>query len=77
MNALRKPVYRFPRPQFVYDNIHSMKQIRIANKLSLAEVSRDTLIPTVLLDDWENNFRYPSKNNYNKLAAFFEWEIWN
>ena len=73
---MRKPRYRFPRPQFVYDNIHSMKQIRTACKFSLEDISQATMIPRWHLDDWENNLRYPSKSNYNKLAAFFEWEIW-
>ena len=68
--------YRLPRPAFVYDNVASMKQTRAACHIPLAEVSKQTLIPIVLIDDWENKLRYPSKANYNKLANFFEWEIW-
>lgn len=70
------PRYRLPRPQFVYDNIDSMKQIREACKISLAEVSKYTLIPAFLIDGWENGTRYPSQTNYNKLADFYDWEVW-
>ncbi len=68
--------YRLPRLAFVYDNVAGMKQHRITSKKTLEEVSRATLIPALYLDDWENNLRYPSKANYNKLADFYEWEIW-
>ncbi|MBQ3758696.1 MAG: helix-turn-helix transcriptional regulator [Synergistaceae bacterium] len=68
--------YRFPRPAFVADNINSLKQIRSTCSISLLDVGSATLIPITLLQDWEAGTGYPSQTNYNKLAAFFDWEAW-
>ena len=56
--------YRQPRPDFVYDNIDSIGTINY------------TLIPEKYLYDYRDGLVYPSKRNYNKLAAFFDWEVW-
>ena len=64
------------RPYFVYDNIDSMNRIREICGFSIKHVSTQTLIPQSALRDYEYGTAYPGKTNYNKLAAFFDWEAW-
>lgn len=64
------------RPQFVYDNIDSMRQIRLACKFSIVDVAKATGIIPTHIGEWELGYRYPAQTNYNKLAAFYDWEVW-
>ena len=68
--------YRQPRPDFVYDNIDSIGTICRTLSISFRSVSNYTLIPEKYLYDYRDGLVYPSKRNYNKLAAFFDWEVW-
>ena len=64
-------------PDFVYDNIDSIKTIRKTLKISLSELHKDTGISLLWLLHIEDRDQLPSRAAYNKLAKVFDWEVWN
>ena len=68
--------YRAPRPAFVADNIYSMEQIMITCNIMNSQISAATGIPHNYISEYKQGIAIPSKSNYNKLAAFFDWEVW-
>ena len=64
-------------PDFVYDNIDSIKTIRKTLKISLGELSKETGISLLWISRIEDGDQLPSRAAYNKLAKVFDWEVWN
>ena len=68
--------YRQYRPDFVLDNIDSMEQIMDTCGFKIRQVANLTGILPSFIREYKLGYSLPSKTNYNKLAAFFDWEVW-
>ena len=64
-------------PDFVDINLRSIKTIRKHIGWSQAYVAKEAGITKQDVSLYEQGKRIPTKNTYNKLAKFFDWEIWN
>ena len=66
----------FYRPDFVYQNIYDMINERKARGMSRDELADKADIRIEEIFDYEYGFKYPLKNNYNKLARVLGWQLW-
>ena len=64
------------RPLFVRDNINSIHTICNTLRFSYAEIALATGIPRTSILAYAAGYELPRKERYNKLAAFFDWEVW-
>ena len=64
-------------PQYVLENLDAMKAEREARGLSRKEVSEQTGIGAGTLRSYENNRMSADRPNYNRLAEFFGWRLWD
>ena len=71
-------LFHAPRniPTVVLDNIASMDKIATACRFSDYFIAHSTGIDPNQINCYRANISIPQKKNYNKLAAFFEWEVW-
>ena len=63
-------------PDFVFDNIDSIHTIRTTLKISLQTIAYACGMHPQTVSLWERGRALPNKKTYNKLAKFFDWEIW-
>lgn len=63
-------------PQFVVDNIDSIEAICKTCRISYASIARSTGLSGSIIRDYAVFGIIPGKSNYNKLATFFDWEVW-
>ena len=63
-------------PLYVVENLDAMKDTREERGLSLAEVALKTGIKAGTLRSYENNRLSAGRPNYNRLATFFGWRLW-
>lgn len=63
-------------PDFVFDNLDSIRTIRKTLKIPLREITDATHIACSMLQKYEQGRSFPLKEKYNALANFFDWEIW-
>lgn len=66
----------FIRPLFVRDNCNSIHDIAKNLHWTYGYIARSTGIPEGSISNYAAGIRYPDKERYNKLAAFFDWEVW-
>ena len=64
------------RPLFVRSNINSIHDICKNLYITYSMVSRATGIPQGSLARYAAGVSIPDKERYNKLAEFFDWEVW-
>lgn len=64
-------------PEFVLDNLDSLKKLRRVIKMSSLELAKATGIDAYSLRLIEEGSIMPTKADYNILAKFMEWEEWN
>ena len=58
------------------ENLDAMKAEREARGLSRKEVSEQIGIEVGMLRSYENNRMSAWRPNYNRLAEFFGWRLW-
>lgn len=63
-------------PLFVRNNVHYLAFHRRNRLLSQQKLAQLLNIPRYQVADWERGKCFPSKDYYNKLAEFFDWEVW-
>ena len=63
-------------PDFVAINMQSMKTIRKNLGWERGYVAEQVGIHPNTINKYEEDWVLPGKSNYNKLACFFDWEIW-
>ena len=63
-------------PEFVYDNVDSMRTIRRTLRWKQSYVVQKSGISPSAYVDYEFGLRLPDKESYNKLAKIFDWEEW-
>ena len=63
-------------PDFVFDNLDSIYTIRTTLKISLQTIAYGCGMHTKTVSLWERGMALPNKKTYNKLAKFFDWEVW-
>ena len=63
-------------PDFVVINVQSMRTIRKNLCWEQADVAKHIGIHRKTLYEYESGRHIPAKNNYNKLARYFDWEVW-
>lgn len=55
--------------------MNRIKQLRLANKLSQAELGRRTKISNQSISAYESGYREPNSNNWQALADFFNVSV--
>lgn len=68
--------HRVSAPSFVIEYIDNLAQTRTEKELSRRNIADRTGVPYDYISQYERGYCFPSKNNYNKLAKFFNWEVW-
>lgn len=63
-------------PEFVYVNLASILTLRKNLHMSQQYVADNAGISTVAVRRLETGTAIPSQKIYNRLAKFFDWEIW-
>ncbi len=63
-------------PDFVLDNLDSIRKLRKHCHIPFNSICRELDIKRTTLLEWELGERIPSKFDYNRLAVFFDWEVW-
>ena len=63
-------------PLYVVENLDAMKDVREERGLSREEVAVKTGIGAGTLRSYENNRLSAGRPNYNRLATFFGWRLW-
>ena len=63
-------------PDFVFDNLDNLKSQRM--NAGFTQKSLAALIGSQesIITNYENFNMMPGRNNYNKLAKVFNWEVW-
>ena len=64
------------KPEFIRENIYRLSTIRTSKGLTRKDLSRSVGMPEYLIRGYEEGYRSPSRKNYNKLADFFDWQVW-
>lgn len=62
-------------PDFVINNIHRLADFRKAQGLTQSELARKLDMSQGSIYSYED-FAYPTRERYNKLAEFFGWQKW-
>ena len=68
--------FKHDRPLFVRDNINSIHDICNTLHISYTEIAHFTGIRSCVISGYANGAYFPNKEKYNKLAEFFDWEVW-
>lgn len=63
-------------PAFVHEEIKTLRDERKKLGFNLRQLSELTGVSLYTIDNYECG-RKPAKKNYNKLAQFFNWRLWN
>ena len=64
------------RPIFVRDNINSIHTLAKNLHITYGEIARATDIPKGSIGAYASGAALPGQERYNRLAIFFDWEIW-
>ena len=64
-------------PEFAVKNIHGMRRLRKSLGLGYKKVVRGSGCAKSNIISYEMYAVLPMKTNYNKLAVFFGWRLWN
>ena len=64
-------------PDFAVKNIHGMRRLRKSLGLGYKKVVKGSGCAKSNIISYEQNAVLPMKTNYNKLAVFFGWRLWN
>ena len=67
--------YKSTRPDFVVENIYRLADFRKKAGITQRELAETAGIAISLINGYEN-FSFPTKEKYNKLAEFFGWQKW-
>ncbi len=68
---------KYSVPPFVIEHADSLQAIRTEKGLSQRNVADKTGLRIECISQYERGYCFPKKDNYNKLAKFFEWEEWD
>lgn len=68
---------RIITPAFVIDNIDVMKLNRKQKGVTQQTLALKTGVSMEMIGQYERFTCLPGKNNYNKLAQFFGWQLWD
>lgn len=63
-------------PEFVRENICSLKNERKKRGLSQKQLAIIADIKSSQISHYENMGIFPEQKNYNKLAAVLNWKLW-
>ena len=63
-------------PSFVIDRMDELQRERKSRGYTLPELSALTGVSASMLEQYERETCLPKAENYNKLAKFFCWEVW-
>lgn len=64
------------RPEYVYENLERLAEILEERGIKRRDVSDRLGIAYGLFMNWVKGYTTPSKENYNKLAEYFDWRLW-
>ena len=67
---------RIERPEYLYENLEILPRQLKERGSTQREVEEAAGIPHQSLTRWICGENYPSKENYNKLAAYLGWRLW-
>lgn len=68
--------FKSDRPLFVRDNCNSIHDIAKNLRWTYGYIAHATGIPASTISSYAAGILFPNQRNYNKLAAFFDWEVW-
>lgn len=69
--------HKITAPFFVMQYMDNLAKIRTEKGLSQRNVADKTGLRIECISQYERGYCFPKKDNYNKLAKFFEWEEWD
>lgn len=64
------------KPDFVVKNSHSTETLRMERNLTTIALIRGTGIDYQAIMRYTTGYQIPDKEDYNKLAKFFGWQLW-
>lgn len=65
------------KPEFVRKNIAQLLVLRTTRGIMRCDLAKSIGIPEHLLKDYESGYRFSVRENYNRLADYFGWEVWS
>lgn len=68
--------HKVSAPFFVMEHIDNLADARREKGLSRRNVADGTGLLYEYISQYERGYCFPKKDNYNKLAKFFNWEEW-
>lgn len=68
--------HRFTTPLFVIESVDTLVDRRCEKGLSRLDIAEKTGVRYEYITHYEQGYSYPSRDNYNKLAKYFNWEEW-
>ena len=69
--------HKVTAPFFVMQYMDNLAAIRTEKGLSRRDIANGTGLRIEYISQYERGYCFPKKDNYNKLAKFFEWEEWD
>ena len=66
----------YDMPRFVKPNIAKLHSLRVGLGFSQVVLAELTGLTSTSISGYERGISIPYRKQYNKLAEFFEWEIW-
>ena len=63
-------------PTFVRNNMMHMWVLYLKQGITRKDVATVAQVSERAIRNYEDGKQYPSRSTYNKLAAFFGWEVW-
>ena len=66
----------YSRPIFVRDNINSIHTLAKNLHITYGDIARATGISKGTIGTYASGVAFPNQERYNRLAIFFDWEIW-
>lgn len=63
-------------PEYVFDNLDSLRKFRRAMKWGIKRVARLANLDKEYYDQIELGYIFPPQYVYNELAKIFDWEEW-
>ncbi len=63
-------------PPYVIGNVSRMWTLYLKQGITRKDVATVAQVSERAIRNYEDGKQYPSRSTYNKLAAFFGWEVW-
>ena len=63
-------------PSYVVGNMSRMWTLYLKQGITRKDVATVAQVSERAIRNYEDGKQYPSQKTYNKLAAFFGWELW-